>query len=381
MAVRFIECNGSEYPMGVLQGRLLKDSIMKAWEILQDSQELEHVRPKLAPKALHLIHCQKKAVTFLKNYMAKFINHQNERVLGLTNGANLTQETLFFLQAYEMELQTKLDSFALNSGTAVYLSGDKSTTDEPIIAKNLDMSIDLSEHLLIRKSKPRDGYASLELTHSFMAGTYSGMNQHGLTIIQTPCYCTDMLSLKTVPLSILIQEALQTCRTTDEAITAITANHHRDIGGNLLITDAQKNTKVLEVSRTKHYVSPVNHPFTVLSNQYTSSEMQALQYNTDSTWGPKAMSGFAGESVYASSIKRKERLFNLIEQSTLLFDVETIQTLLADHNSQPMGDQNSVCRHGSPFSTQATIIFLPMSRTIQVSSGTSCVSDFSTHVL
>lgn len=381
MAVRFIECNGSEYPMGVLQGRLLKDSITKAWEIMQDSPELEHVRPKLAPKALHLIHCQKKAVTFLKNYMAKFINHQTERVLGLTAGANLTQETLFFLQAYEMELQAKLDSFALNSGTVVGIFSEKSTTEEPIIAKNLDMSIDLNEHLLIRKSKPRDGYFSIELTHSFMAGTYSGMNQHGLTIVQNPCYCTDMLSLKTVPLAILIQEALQTCRTTDEAITAITANHHRDIGGSLLITDAQQNSKVLEVSRTKHSIAPVNQPVTVLGNQYTSSDMQELQFAADSVWSSKAMSGFAGTPLYESSRKRREHLSSLIEQSKLLFDVDNVKALLADHNDQNANDQDGVCRHGSPFSTQATVIFLPMSRTVHVSSGHPCTGDYSTHVL
>lgn len=370
MAIRFIECSGTEYPMGVLQGRLLKDSIAKSWEVLQDSQEMEHVRPKLVPKALHLLHSQKKAVTFIKNYMAKFINHQSERILGLTNGANLTQETLFFLQAYEMELQAKLDTFALNSGTVVALTPDKTSSEEPIIAKNLDMSIDLRDHLLVRKSKPRSGFASLELTHSFMAGTYSGMNEHGLTVVQTPCYCTDSLSLKAVPLAILIQEALQTCRTTDEAIAAITTKHHRDVGGNVLIMDSTKNIKVVEVSRTKSAVYQPTDSITILTNRYSTPEMQALQYPADSLWNAKAMEKFSGKPVYHSSQARLEKLQELLQATKLLFDFDNLQEIMTD-----------IYTYSTPFTTQATIVFLPQSRTIEVSSGNADVGEYSKYVL
>lgn len=370
MSVSTIECLGSEYPMGVLQGRLFKDSVNQVWQLVQNSHMLDQVRPKLMPKQLHLIHCQKKADTFLKPYLAKFAPVMNERIHGIVQGAAIAEEALYFLHSLEMELMTKPDSFATNSGLIMALTPAKTLQEELLLAGNIDNSLPLSDHLLVRKSSPRDGFHSLELTYTFLAGCIAGVNEKGLALFSIPAYATDSISLKTVPFSLLLQEALKNCDTV-EAAAELLASQNRDAGTVVVIVDSKKNMLLFEGTRTSVATRPLTGDFTVFGSKYSSPELEKSQIQADAVWTSKAWSPFVGQKVHESAIRRVETAQGMINKLNGI-DEEQLWRIMGDHGSSQIGDDNSICRHGNALTTIASLIISPKDRSIQIRQGNPC---------
>lgn len=373
--IKSIECMGSDYPMGVLQGRLWKESVAAVWQLVQNSHMMDLVRPLLVPKQLHLLHCQKKAETFLKNYLAKFFPDINERIHGIAQGAALPEEALYFLQAMDLELLTKTDTFATASGLAIALAPQKTAGEEVILAANLDQVFPFSDHLVVRKSKPRKGLHSMELTYSFLAGALAGVNEKGLALLTVPAYASDGISLKTVPLSLMIQEVLQSCTTTGDAISKL-SSQNRDLGAVILLADAELSLTLFEASRTKYAFRPLKEDVFAVSSKFTLPEMQPHQLASDAAWSTKAWGPFAGQKVHAAADHRVRSALDIAAAQTV-FDLENVWQLLAAHGNG-QGDETSICRHGSAITTVASIIMSPRQKTFQVSAGTPCTREVQT---
>lgn len=370
MSVSTIECLGSEYPMGVLQGRLFKDSVAEVWQVVQNSHMLDLVRPRLMPKQLHLIHCQKKADTFLKPYLAKFAPIMNERIHGIVQGSAIAEEALYFLHSLEMELMTKPDTFATSSGLIMALSPEKALQEELLLAGNIDNSLPLSDHLLIRKSRPREGFQSVELTYTFQAGCIAGVNEKGLALFSIPAYATDSISLKTVPYSLQLQEALKTCDTV-EAAAQLLASQNRDGGTVVVIADSKNNMLLFEGTRTSVSTRPLTGDFSVFGSKYSSPELEKSQIQADAVWTSKAWSPFAGQKVHESALKRVDTARGMISKLNGI-DEEQLWRIMGDHGSSSTGDDNSICRHGNALTTIAALIISPKDRSIQLRQGNPC---------
>lgn len=372
MSIRFLDCMGSHYMVGIQQGRLAKQAIHAAWEIFSDSQQLDMIRKaKLAPKSLYLVHCQQKADNFLKKIVKDTLPEQHERLKGIASGADIAEKIVYLLQAMEMELMPKVNMYALGSGTIIGIPSSITSTEEPVLIKNFDYSLPFQDMLLVRRNSPIAGCQTLDVTLSFSSGAHAGINEHGLSIMHTFAYPTDSLSIKSIPLSIVIQEALETCYTTEEAVRLIN-KYSRDAGANILIADASGDMRILETSRTSS-AQRIASGTIVATNHYITPEMSQKQFPLESKWGDKALPRLSGESVYNSSLMRYSRAEQLLAKDTI--DPDSVGEILADHNNATPND-DSICRHGAVFSTIASIIMYPKRKSIKVLIGKPCENKF-----
>lgn len=375
MAIRVVDCIGSHYLMGVQQGRLLKPHILKFWETFQNSPQLDLIRKsKLAPKALYLLHCQQKADTFLKKVIKDSVSEQAERLQGIATGADMPEKIIYLLQALEMEFLAKQDSYALGSGFIAAIPPELTATEELILIQNIDYSLPIDEHFFIRRCNPLAGFQSIEVAQSYMAGCFSGINEHGLVILHNNAYPNDNLSVKSIPIQLLIQEALETCQTTDEAIEVIT-KRHRDSGANILIADPHGKVCILETSRTKWAVRYGNNTPILATNHYHTSEMRDNQFPLDAKWGNKALEGLRNEEVYKSSLERYKRAEEILTSNNPI-TYGVITDLLADHGISNQPNDNTLCRHGNVFQTKASVIYYPERRSIEILIGNTCNGEY-----
>jgi len=373
MAIRFLDCMGSHYMVGIQQGRLGKQAIHAAWEIFSDSQQLEMIRKaKFAPKSLYLIHCQQKAENFLKKIVKGTLPEQHERLKGISSGADIPEKTVYLLQAIEMELMPKPSMYALGSGTVIGIQPGATTTGEPILIKNFDYALPFQDMLLIRRNKPMAGCQTLDASLVFSSGAHAGINEHGLCFIHNFAYPSDSLSIKSIPLSIVLQEALETCYTVEEA-TRLINRHARDAGASILLADASGDMRVIETSRGSSAQRFSDKSYIVATNHYISPEMSKNQFAMDARWGDKALPRLRGEGVYTSSLSRYTRAEQLLSKGEI--NPDSVAEILADHNDGTSGD-NTICRHGAVFSTQASIIIYPSRKTMKVLSGKPCEGQF-----
>ncbi|KNZ69173.1 peptidase C45 acyl-coenzyme A:6-aminopenicillanic acid acyl-transferase [Thermincola ferriacetica] len=372
MAVRFLDCVGSHYMIGIQQGRIAKPAIQSAWEAFQNSQQLDMIRKsKLAPKALYIIHCQQKAENILKKIMKDMLPEQAERIKGLAEGADVPDKIIYLLQALEMELMPKVNMYVLGSGTLVGLKPEHTDIDEPVLLKNLDYSLPFEDMLLVRRCKPLAGCQTIEVTSAFLSGSHGGLNEHGLAILHTNAYPTDSISLKSIPITLLIQEALETCHSTEEAIRLI-SKYSLDSGANLLICDASGDMRVLETSRQHTASRFPEKGYIVATNHYLTPEMAQYMIPLDAVFTNKSLPRLQGVPVYESSKARYNRAVELLNKGPI--DTSNLTEILANHSGAP--SDNSICRHGPVLSTMASVAIFPKRGMVKVLVGKPCEKEF-----
>ncbi len=373
MPLRLVDCAGSHYAVGMEQGRLAKQAIHAAWEVFSNSQHLEMNRKaRFALKGLYLIHCQQKAENFLKKMVKNALPEQHERIRGIAAGAELADKIIYLLHGMEMELMPKASSYALGSGIVIGIKPEGTTTGEPVLMKNFDYSLPFREMFLVRRTNPVAGCQTLDLALAFSCGTYAGINEHGLSVMYTFAYPTDSISIRTVPLSCVLQEVLETCYTTEEAVKLI-GSYARDSGANILILDSSGDMRVVETSRTSLTQRTTENSFILATNHYISPEMTGKQVPLGSRWEDKALPRLRGKSIYKSSLERYSRAEKLLSRSKI--DPDCVEEILLDHGDGRAGD-DTICRHGPVFSTMASVIIYPLRRTIRIALGKPCEGKF-----
>ncbi|AVX21520.1 Acyl-coenzyme A:6-aminopenicillanic acid acyl-transferase [Carboxydocella sporoproducens DSM 16521] len=365
---QIIETIGSDYPMGVLQGRMAKQQIAEMWQKVQDSTLLAHNRPPLMPKPLHLLHCQKKADTFLKNYLQRALPEECERIHGLAQGAALPEEALLFMQVLEMELVPKADTYTLTAGLG-FVAGPQATIQEEVLICSIwDFALPVEDQLLVRKSWPRQGNSSLDVTLAHLAGCLGGVNQHGLAVALFPAYAADSLSLKAVPLNLLVQKVLASTATAEEG-AALLEKYHRDIGATVCLADSSGKIILLELSRTDQARRQAETGMNWITTRFTSQLPQV----TEAYFSKKAHPSFQGLPIHQPAQERARQLQEKIQQVGLL-EPENILPLLRDHG-QGQGE-NSLCRHGKMLTTQLAFILQPRLKRLWVYLGSPCLNQW-----
>lgn len=359
-----IETIGSDYPMGVLQGRMAKRQIAEMWQKVQDSTLLAHNRPPLMPKPLHLLHCQKKADTFLKNYLQRALPDECERIHGLAQGAALPEEALLFMQVLEMELVPRADSYAFTSGLGLVAGPEATIQEEVLICSIWDFALPVEDQLLVRKSWPRQGNSSLEVTLAHLAGCLGGVNQHGLAVALFPAYAADSLSLKAVPLNLLLQKTLARAATAEEG-AALLEKYHRDIGGTVCLADSSGKIILLELSRTAQGRRSPEPGLNWITTRLTGN----LPQITEEVFSSKAHASFQGLAIHRPAQERADFLAHRIKETGLV-EPENLLPLLGEHGTGQ--GETSLCRHGRMLTTQLAFIIQPRLKRLWVYLGSPC---------
>jgi len=369
--VRLYELNGDHYEMGYQQGLQMREAIHHLFSNLHYVEALRLEKPFYLPFKVFLSMAARRSVNEMWEDIAANCARQTTRMEGIAKGANIDAHMLFMSLASELIMAQV--NYRLGACTAVCVSGQRSAMGEPMVIKNFDYPEIFQPYYVTRCCNSDETYSTLDVTVAPMAGCHDGINEHGLCISYNYGYGTDMPK-SNVPITLLVQEALENCSTTEQAVEWLREGK-RSGGAILLVADASGDVATVELSSNFSGVRGPGNDLLINTNHYKCREMTSYDIPRNAYYTKDNVRALRGIRVHESSELR------YVRAEQLLLDMErvTMKDLLGvfcDHGESGRGDDNTICRHGPYFSTTCSIIMLPRSRRLLVAYGHPCESVF-----
>ena len=363
--VRFIEIEGSHYTMGIKQGIEILEVYEKLFSQILVSDLFKKVKPKLIPTGLLLNAFAWLSKRMIKNSLIEHTPKQHEFILGLAEGLEISENFGYMVNFLEvitghpkLTMTWPKELKNLIACTQLFALSSTTTDGNDYLARNYDFPNELEDYQIVRLTKPEDGYKTICMTQVCLAGTHQGMNEKGLAIAQN--YGRGWrkefkdYKLKGVPASIIIQNALETCATMDEAVDFITKFPNRTNGAHYGILDKEGNACIVETTATRHAFRYPENGILAHTNLYMTEELMNANVPETVNWKTEHMT----RPYYLSPKRRHERANELINTMKGNLNREELYKILSDHNNREP-DDDTVCTHGEVGSTLATITAIP----------------------
>lgn len=370
--VRLFDLRGEHYEMGFQQGLQAREAIHHLFENLHQVEALQLEKPALVPFKVFQGMATRRAVGEMWSDINENCPNQRVRMEGIAKGADIDGSLLYLALAGELILART--NYRLGACTAAAVDESRSALEEPMVIKNFDYPPFFQPHYITRLCQPVETVSTLDVTVAPMAGCHDGINEHGLCISYNYGYGTDMPNVN-VPISLLVQETLENCASTREAVDFLGAGK-RSGGAILLVADASGDIVTMEMSSNFSSVREPQDGIIINTNHYKCREMVSYDIPRNAYYTSKNVRALRGVRVHESSelrYGRAEQLFAELE----VVGMRDLLDIFCDHGESGRGDDNTVCRHGPYFSTTCSIIMLPRSRRLLVTYGHPCDSVFS----
>ncbi len=365
--------SGTHYEIGVQQGQAGRILIHEALERLPNDDSLKLLKPRSLPTFLFVALAKRKAHRLLRNDVFEYCPRQAQRLSGIAEGAEIGISTAFFLQGMELLLGTP--NYRVEACSTLAFSPDRTKTQQTIVAKNFDYINYLAPYQLVCETIPKDGYATLACTAISFAGMFDGMNEHGLTVTYNLANTVDKPQCH-VPLSMVLQEMLETCKNTDEAAQFVTKAKRGGHDALLTLADAEGNIKTVEVTSNHSKISEMEGSHVVNTNHYKSDEMKKHEIPRNAVFFGKGVRKDAvGIRVYESSEQRLKRAEEMLTDRDKL-DENDIVAILRDHGKENKPSFLTICRHDEYASTLRSVIFCPNRKSMKVLYGKPCQNQY-----
>lgn len=370
--VPFHTFSGSHRDMGKQQGEALSGMIARGRKMLIESEEFNMARPAYLPRKMFLTLAQFGMWMKYSAHIQRYCPRQFERLLGIARGARVPPEYTLLLHAMEVEMN-KVDYLMPGACTALGVRGTRALGGEPVIVKNFDYPEKFRELYIARLDAPAGRHRVLCSTAAPLAGNHDGVNEHGLVICYNYGYGQDE-PRRNVPITLWVQEALETCRTTAEAVDLI--KRGRRCGGALLmICDASGDLRTLEVSNTMAHERMPQHSVLINTNHYLDEMMARIDVPRDAVYTDRCVPPLRGVRCRESSEARYARALELLAAHDRIGDAELI-AMASDHGAHGAPSDNTICRHSDYFSTTCSLVFYPARRAMKITHGNPCRSEF-----
>jgi len=366
--------SGTHYEIGVQQGKAVRELLHQALEQIPNFVEVKSMKPRLLPMSLFMSLAKSRANKQLKNDIFQYYPKQAERLKGIAEGAEIDLSWVFFTQSMELLVTFGSSIIRVPACTSLGFNPQRTTTKETIIAKNFDYPNHFSPYHLTCLTKPMEGYPTLGCKMSPLPGMIDGMNECGLAVTYNLAFTTEEPRCF-APLSLALQEMLETCKNTEEAVKFITNAKH---AGNalLMLADAEGDIKTVEISHNHAATrEPIENQI-INTNHYHTPEMQKYEIPHNAVFSEKALKEWVGKRFHESSEERLKRAQNLLGGSDRI-DGDKIITTLRDHGKDNNPSNLTICQHGEYSSTLRSVIFYPARKTIKVLYGNPCKNEFS----
>lgn len=339
--------SGNHYQMGFQQGKQHRQSIQRVIKVLLESDVINQNKPAFLPRRLFFILAKQSAKKLLQKEIINDYPKQAHRLKGIADGASIGLSSILFIQMTEL----------LVGCTALAFSSKKFSAGAPILAKNFDY-LNLAEPFnLVCESNPNEGYKTLSCRFTPTPGTFDGMNEHGLAVTYNLASSTDHPDVY-VPTSIMLQEMLETCRDTQEAVDFVLNAKRGGHDALLTIIDPNDNIKTLEISSKHAAIREPEDGYVVNTNHYRTKEMQKVE-----------------QAPTESSIERLNRAEELLHNISKPTE-KTIVDLLGDHGRKNISSNLTICRCSSYGSTLRSTLLYPKTRTAKVLFGLPCKNTY-----
>ena len=342
------EFKGTHYEMGFQQGQIFKHATQEMLDIFLDLDDIKALKPWFLPKNLFLRISSKKAFNAFQPIVEKYAPNQAQRIKGLSEGSGLKEETLYLFSAAELmlaELDWELPH--LKSGcTSIAYQGDITESGHTMVSRNFDYARFIVPFLMLRTNRPQGLNATYDLTAMVLPGTFNGLNEHGVFISTDEAFPLDEIE-EGLSASLLIQEALETCKSTEEVVEFFT-NSARGSGNVILIADSEDDVRVMEYTSKQIHVrnpSPGDN-FIVGTNHYTIDELKPIDLPREAIFGKKSPKPLRGICINETSYVRKDIAERLIRNADQI-DLNFIKALHRDHSVNPkgVGGMETLCHH------------------------------------
>ena len=365
--------------MGEQQGSALRQEIHAALNFLFHSPLISSVKPKLVPLGLLKFALGVFARINIKKPIKRYLPRQFAKMQGIAKGAKVPMGIVYavhFIETYSGNPKTSYVNPPVQACSQLFALPEATADKEMWIARNYDFPNILQPYQFVRRETPEDGgFKTLCMTQFGMASTHMGLNERGLAIAlnygrswkkQPLDYRFDG-----VPSTMIVQEALETCETMDEAIKFITSFPHRAYGSHYGILDKAGNACVIETTATRAAIRRPEGGILVHTNLYLTSELRDANCPDDVLWQ------FEGMRIpYTKSPReRYEREFFLLSSARGNITIETLKSILRDHNNGEPSDFTP-CTHGHVGSTLASIIINPKVGDMWVTDNQPCKMEY-----
>jgi predicted choloylglycine hydrolase len=362
---------GSPFEIGVQQGMYYRDLMHEATVRVTKAATFRAAKPWYLPTPLFYSLAKRRASKLLKDDVYRYYPERAEQLEGVAEGAGVDLSTALFYMYLELAGVGET-RFSVDACTAVGFQREATECGETVMVKNMDFYNDYAFMLTARKTVPDDGYAVFGNTAASYPGMIDGMNEHGLSVTYNFAYTT-LKPTHYAPLSLAIQETLQSCKTTEEAVEHITQAKR---GGDalLMIGDAEGTLRTVETSSTESAVREPQGPVLVNTNHYQTEKMRKTEVPRDAVHPEDALPELRGKQVHLSSLTRWNRVNELLAED-VKFSEERIHVMMSDHGADAEPSRLTICRHDDLASTLYTMIYYPERRTIKVLYGNPCQNE------
>ncbi len=300
------------------------------------------------------------------------------RLVGIAEGAGLPLRSLCLLNAMEAFIAAMEGRTApppLGACSALAVRGARSRTGEPIIAKTFDFLPLFQPSYVLRESRPRGGFRSLDFALAPQAGTVDGVNEKGLAITLDYAFVTDA-GRPGALITMLIADALASCATVNEAVRRITASP-RWGAGILMLADASGDLASVELSNTRAGVRrpAAGDDWLLFTNVCQCPETYAVQVSETAAFSDRVPSPLRGGPVLQPHALRARRIEALVRNQRSL-GPDDLAAVMADHGPTGAPDGASPCVHTDYFNTTAALQWFPAGRRVRVAYSSACTAQY-----
>lgn len=369
--VRVFDLQGNHYEMGYQQGLQMREAIRHYFTNISKNEFFSRSKPALIPARLYLSMQAHRAAREMAEDIAQHCPRQKMRMEGISKGSGIDEVMLYMPLAAET-VMSGID-YRIGACTAAAVGVERSALRETMLIKNYDCPPIFQPYFVTRLCRSVETFSSIDVTMASMAGCHDGMNEHGLCVSYNLGYGTDIPSVN-VPVSILVQDALETCTNVEEAAELL-CSRRRSGGALVLLADATGKTLAVELSPNFSGVREAEEGILVATNHYRCREMVSYDVPRNAYYTNRNVPALRGVRVHESSelrYARTKQLLSVLETVTM----KDLWSVFSDHGESGRGDDNTICRHGPYFATTCSLIMLPRSRRLLVTYGHPCESTY-----
>lgn len=365
-------CAGSPREMGIAQGSAVRPLILQAMEVCLKDPSFRQGYPWYIPTWFLLWAGKRRAARLLAEPLKRDFARMHERLCGMSEGSKLDLRLTYFCNAYEAMLASVSDRSAVPPAcSAVAVRGKLSATGDIMVARNFDYVPIIQPFLIVREDRPTGGYRSFQFSVATSASAFDGLNECGLCITYNYGHTVDEAP-PTGTVSMLISEALERCKSVNEAAELI-SKRPRWGGAILMLADARGDMASLEISstRTRLRRPSAGDDFLCHTNCFHTTEMRQVQAPDSAVFTEAAHESLRGHRVLESAEVRYARLTQLLGRSAAL-SLEQLMAIMSDHGADNCPSQTTICVHGGYAKTIATANFQPRQRKMRVDFTSAC---------
>ncbi|MFX0022954.1 MAG: C45 family autoproteolytic acyltransferase/hydrolase [Candidatus Hermodarchaeota archaeon] len=376
--VDYIKLEGSHAERGFQQGEQLKDKIHNMFDVVFHSKMFSEVTSKIIPLSIIKLALGIMGKRNIKKLLQKLLPNQSEKLDALGEASGLSNRLLYgahFIEVMSGDPNSLYKNPPVQACSMIFALPEATSNNTMIFGRNYDFPNVLQPFQVVREEEPDLGYKNLNFTQYPLIGCHMGLNEKGLAIGYNygRSWKKQPLDfrLNGVPGTFIVQEVLETCASTQEAIDFIRKFPHRSNGCHYGLIDISGDICVIETTSTRYAIRRPENGILAHTNHYQTPELKDANLPEYVRFKMDDMD----INPIESPIRRYQREIELLRKYNGQSNMETFKKILSDHdNREP--DDFTVCTHGSAAGTLGSIIVLPTKKEFWVTDNHPCKSEY-----